>query len=104
MPGCGAPLQGLDMAAQRVGGRHAEDEIEPLGAAEIQDFGRAVMAVGTDQDPHAWPVPADGPHQPVLADGDKMPGAQFFPNARINIAENLLRFSKSGDEHDALVF
>ncbi|WP_374377308.1 acetoacetate--CoA ligase [Dongia sp.] len=49
-------------------------------------------------------VIADGPHQPVLADGDKMPGAQFFPNARINIAENLLRFSKSGDAQDALIF
>ncbi|WP_374652536.1 acetoacetate--CoA ligase [Dongia sp.] len=49
-------------------------------------------------------VIGDGPHQPVLADGDKMPGAQFFPNARINIAENLLRFSKAGDSSDALVF
>ncbi|MHB2267001.1 acetoacetate--CoA ligase [Aliihoeflea sp. PC F10.4] len=37
----------------------------------------------------------------VLADGDRMPGAQFFPNARINFAENLL--SRSGPD-DALVF
>ncbi|HVZ52374.1 MAG TPA: acetoacetate--CoA ligase [Pseudolabrys sp.] len=36
-----------------------------------------------------------------LVDGDKMPGAQFFPDARINFAENLLRKSGSGD---ALVF
>jgi len=27
----------------------------------------------------------------VLADGDRMPGARFFPDARINFAENLLR-------------
>ncbi len=27
----------------------------------------------------------------VLADPDKMPGAQFFPDARLNFAENLLR-------------
>jgi acetoacetyl-CoA synthetase len=27
----------------------------------------------------------------VLADGDKMPGARFFPEARLNFAENLLR-------------
>jgi acetoacetyl-CoA synthetase len=27
----------------------------------------------------------------VLADADKMPGARFFPDARINFAENLLR-------------
>ncbi len=27
----------------------------------------------------------------VLADGDRMPGARFFPDARVNFAENLLR-------------
>ena len=27
----------------------------------------------------------------VLVDGDKMPGAKFFPDARLNFAENLLR-------------
>ena len=29
---------------------------------------------------------------PVIRDADKMPGAQFFPEARINFAENLLRY------------
>ena len=38
---------------------------------------------------------------PYLVDGDKMPGAQFFPNARLNFAENLL--SRVGDE-PALIF
>ena len=37
----------------------------------------------------------------VLVDGDKMPGAQFFPDARLNFAENLL--AKAG-EGDAIVF
>jgi acetoacetyl-CoA synthetase len=37
----------------------------------------------------------------ILADGDRMPGAQFFPDARINFAENLL--SRTGPD-DALVF
>jgi acetoacetyl-CoA synthetase len=37
----------------------------------------------------------------VLADKDKMPGARFFPDARLNFAENLLRIR---DETDALVF
>ncbi len=37
----------------------------------------------------------------ILIDGDKMPGAQFFPDARLNFAENLLRRQ---DETDALVF
>jgi acetoacetyl-CoA synthetase len=38
---------------------------------------------------------------PVLVDRDKMPGAKFFPNARLNFAENLLR---RRDDADALVF
>jgi acetoacetyl-CoA synthetase len=37
----------------------------------------------------------------VLADGDRMPGARFFPDARLNYAENLLR---RRDDHDAMVF
>ena len=32
----------------------------------------------------------------VLIDGGKMPGAAFFPDARLNFAENLLRHSGSG--------
>jgi len=36
-----------------------------------------------------------------LIDGDKMPGAQFFPDAKINFAENLLRKRGPGD---ALIF
>ena len=37
----------------------------------------------------------------VLIDGDRMPGARFFPDARLNFAENLLRRSGGGD---AIVF
>ncbi|MBV8030886.1 MAG: AMP-binding protein, partial [Betaproteobacteria bacterium] len=36
----------------------------------------------------------------VLIDGDKMPGARWFPEARLNFAENLLR---RGDRGDAFV-
>jgi len=36
-----------------------------------------------------------------LIDGDKMPGAQFFPDARLNFAENLLAKPGTGD---ALIF
>ena len=36
-----------------------------------------------------------------LIDADKMPGAQFFPDAKLNFAENLLRKTGSGE---ALVF
>jgi len=37
----------------------------------------------------------------VLADGDKMPGARFFPDAKLNFAENLLL---KRDDSDAIVF
>jgi acetoacetyl-CoA synthetase len=40
----------------------------------------------------------------TLSDGDKMPGARWFPDARLNFAENLLaRRAEAGGE-DALVF
>ncbi len=38
---------------------------------------------------------------PYLVDGDKMPGAKFFPDARLNFAENLLARPNDGP---ALVF
>src|SRR5215471_11121090 len=38
---------------------------------------------------------------PAIEDGDRMPGARFFANARLNFAENLLRFQ---DSHPAIVF
>ncbi len=37
----------------------------------------------------------------LMADGDKMPGARFFPEARLNYAENLLR---RRDDGEAIVF
>jgi acetoacetyl-CoA synthetase len=46
-------------------------------------------------------VIADDARGPVVVDEDKMPGAAFFPEARLNFAENLLRRRDAGD---ALVF
>jgi acetoacetyl-CoA synthetase len=37
----------------------------------------------------------------TLVDGDAMPGARWFPDARLNFAENLLR---RRDDHPALIF
>lgn len=39
--------------------------------------------------------------KPVLVDGDRMPGASFFPGATLNFAENLLKKTGSGE---AIVF
>ena len=43
------------------------------------------------------------PGKRVLIDRDRMPGARWFPDARLNLAENLLRedFDPAGD---AIVF
>jgi acetoacetyl-CoA synthetase len=89
-----APLTRLRLEAQRLAGR----------------------TLATYADLHAWSV-ADrekfwslmwdftgvigdkGPR--ILIDGDRMPGAQFFPDARLNFAENLLR---RNDDGDAIVF
>jgi len=46
-------------------------------------------------------IRAHGEREPVLVDADKMPGARWFPNVRLNFAQNLLRFR---DERPALVF
>ena len=45
-------------------------------------------------------IKAAVPYEQVLSDADKMPGAKWFPGARLNFAENLLRFR---DDHDAIV-
>ncbi len=44
---------------------------------------------------------ASGDRETVLLDGDRMPGARWFPNVRLNFAQNLLRFH---DERIALLF
>jgi len=46
-------------------------------------------------------VIADTRGERVLADGDKMPGARFFPDAKLNFAQNLMR---RRDDADAMVF
>jgi len=46
-------------------------------------------------------VVGDGPGETVLADGDRMPGASWFPEVRLNYAENLLQ---GPDEAEAIVF
>src|ERR1019366_6860906 len=56
-------FQTLDMPAQRRGGRDAEDVIEPVGAAEVENFGSAIVAVAAHQDLGPGPVGADRAQQ-----------------------------------------
>ena len=46
-------------------------------------------------------VVAEGDASNVVRDFDRMPGARWFPDTRLNFAENLLRFD---DDREALVF
>jgi acetoacetyl-CoA synthetase len=46
-------------------------------------------------------IRASGDFEPVLVDGDRMPGARWFPNVKLNFAQNLLRHK---DARTALVF
>jgi acetoacetyl-CoA synthetase len=46
-------------------------------------------------------VRADWGSGPVLADAQQMPGAKFFPGAKLNFAQNLLRYH---DDQPALIF
>jgi acetoacetyl-CoA synthetase len=46
-------------------------------------------------------VIGEDPGGPALIDGDRMPGARWFPDARLNFAENLL---KRRDRSPAIVF
>ncbi len=50
---------------------------------------------------HFAEVRADWGIGPALENPHQMPGARFFPNARLNFAENLLRHR---DDHPALIF
>jgi acetoacetyl-CoA synthetase len=40
----------------------------------------------------------------VLIDAERMPGARWFPDARLNFAQNLLERRRADDDGDALVF
>lgn len=46
-------------------------------------------------------IKASGDREPALVDADKMPGARWYPQVRLNFAENLLRFN---DDRVALLF
>jgi len=99
-----------------------EPSQEAIERAQITEFARWIVRrlkldLNTYPDFYRWTV--DNPEEfwssvwdwcgviasrkggTVLVDGDKMPGARWFPDARLNFAENLLR---RGDRGDALVF
>ncbi|WP_295814262.1 acetoacetate--CoA ligase [uncultured Nitratireductor sp.] len=79
---------------------------ETLAGRELPDY-RALHAWSIDDREAFWSLVWDfcgvvgEKGERILVDGDRMPGASFFPDARLNFAENLLRGTGSGD---AVVF
>ncbi|MEW6688231.1 MAG: acetoacetate--CoA ligase [Pseudomonadota bacterium] len=99
-----------------------EPSQQAIEAAQLTQFARQVvrkhrLELNTYPDFYAWTVEnpetfwsevwdfcgviASKKGSTVLVDGDKMPGARWFPEARLNLGENLLR---RGDRGDAFVF
>jgi acetoacetyl-CoA synthetase len=94
---------------------------EDVAATEVMGFiaevnRRHVLALSTYRDLHAWSVAHSDLFWSLVwdrfgvigekgsrrvADADKMPGAKFLPDARLNFAENLLR---RDDAEEALIF
>mgnify|MGYP001998802497 FL=1 len=81
--------------------------VEKQWGVELPNFA-ALHAFSLDEMEKFWlsvrdfcDVRAESWGDRVLVDGDKMPGAKFFPDARLNFAENLLR---RRDDSPALIF
>jgi acetoacetyl-CoA synthetase len=72
---------------------HNYDDLYSWSISEPADFWQELARFAD--------VRADWGTGPALENPAQMPGARFFPNARLNFAENLLRFR---DEQAALIF
>ncbi|MCD6533423.1 MAG: acetoacetate--CoA ligase [Deltaproteobacteria bacterium] len=69
------------------------DELHKWSVDERADFWESVWEYGG--------IISSKDYDEVMVDGDKMPGAKWFTGARLNFAENLLRFR---DKKEAMVF
>src|SRR5690606_9761782 len=97
-------LQGADRRGQHDGLHGLDQRAREPRAGGL----RLLLWLSVDQSETFWrafwewsEIIGDGPGEVTLQDADKMPGATFFPEARINFAENLLR---RRDDSDAIVF
>ena len=90
----------LTAFAAEVASRHGADvaDYERLWRWSVDhkwDFWR-------DMWQYAGVIGEPGPR--VLIEADRMPGARWFPDARLNFAQNLLERRRADDDGDALVF
>ena len=91
-------IANLTAFKDRIADRHGVDlpdyaALYDWSIANLEDFWTALW--------DECGVIAETRGERVLVDGDKMPGARFFPDARLNYAENLLR---RRDDGAAIVF
>src|SRR6204780_3744631 len=70
-------FQALDMPAQRRGRRDAEDIVEPVGATEVENLWRAIVAVAAHQDLYPRPVGANGAQQAAQKGLDLLAAGAF---------------------------
>ena len=75
-------MSNLDLGPQGRGRRNAEDEIETVRPAEVDDLGAAIVAVGADENVRGGPVGPDRLQQTTegarvfLRRWDAWPGAE----------------------------
>lgn len=94
-----SPERRAETQIAQLAARHGftgPDAIDRLWRWSVDDspaFWREIWELGG--------VKASRMGETVLANGDAMPGAQWFPEARLNFAENLLR---RDDDGPAIIF
>ncbi len=87
--------------------RRFMDELEGSCAIQLRSYAD-ILNFSTENPEAFWSklwdfcgVKAETRGKRILIDGDKMPGGRFFPDAKLNYAENLL---KRNDDAPALIF
>ncbi len=87
--------------------RFMQEVATATGRADIIDYA-SLHAYSVAEPERFWAqvwdfcaIESSGERTPVLLDRERMPGARWFPNVRLNFAENLLR---GADEHLAILF
>jgi acetoacetyl-CoA synthetase len=87
--------------------RRFMDELEISDGLQLQSYAD-ILGFSTEKPEVFWlklwefcGVKAETRGKRVLVNGDKMPGGYFFPDAKLNYAENLLR---RNDDEPALIF
>ena len=87
--------------------RRFMDQVNKKYSLELADYA-GIYKWSVENIPEFWArmwdfagITASSPYESVVDDAHKMPGTKWFPGARLNFAQNLLRYN---DDRPALVF